>query len=115
MNKLENFKTKLNLNSDLNLDYNLNLIEYNKINNKKIIEFKNENLENLENFNKLIDLDYLIENKIDIKENKEKRKKLINENLNNKLFNIYNLQKFINYLDKNDKRIVNDKKYINKL
>lgn len=115
MSKLENFKTKLDLNLDLNLDYNLNLKEYNKINYEKIENFNKENKENLENFNKLIELDFLIENKINIKENKEKRKNLISENLNNKLFNVYNLQKFIDFLDKNDKRIVNDKKYINKL
>jgi len=110
--KLLEYKSNLKINYSLNW---IDLKEYNKIDEKNINKFLDENKENLENFNKLIELDYLINNKIDIKENKEKRKKLIDENLENKFFNIYNLENFIKILDENKINLINDKKYIDKV
>lgn len=167
-----------------NINYTKDFIlldEYNKIDLKTLEKFKDENKENLENFNKFIDIEYKLEyinniknedlkllkeleknnnklekiidklenikddikkkktieklkekkenleNKIDllnikiknikelkssIKDLKEKKKILISENLENKYFNIYNLENFIKFLDENKYKIINNKKYI---
>lgn len=107
---LENEKKK---NQKLNLEN-----EKQKLKKKKE-KFYHENEKQILEYEKLkkLDDDILewILNKKSVKKLKEKRKKLVDKNLNNKFYNIENLEKFINFLDKKPARIINDKKWIDKL
>lgn len=137
INNIEEFKELLKINNILDYINNLKLdikeLKENKEelkNKKEDIENKLKTIKNKEELkelrllkedieNNINDIDfkisYYIENKKSIKELKENKKELIDKNLNNKLFNIYHLEEFISNLDKNDKKIINDKKNINKL